>query len=47
MSRLRQFIDWLRAPRFAKYRPASRAGTRQIERRLLRRLSWDLTESIR
>lgn len=46
MNCLRQFLDWLRPPRFAKYRPAPRAGTRRIERRLLRRLSWNLAESV-
>ena len=36
--------DWLRPPRFAKYQPAPRAGTRRVERRLLRRLHWNLVD---
>ncbi len=39
--------DWILPPRFAKYRPAPRVGTRCIERRLLRRVAWNLTETAR
>jgi hypothetical protein len=34
-----------RPPRFAKYRPAPRLGTRRIESRLLRRLAWTTAET--
>jgi len=37
---LQRLLDWLGEPRFAKYRPAPRAGTRRVETRLLRRLAW-------
>lgn len=47
MSCLRQLLDWLRPPRFTKYQPAPGVGTRHIERRLLRRLNWNLAESAR
>jgi hypothetical protein len=30
--------DLVQPPRFAKYRPAPRLGTRRVERRLLRRV---------
>lgn len=46
MNWLSPFLDWLRPPRFAKYRPAPRVGTRRVERRLLRRLNWNLAESV-
>lgn len=36
---LHSLIHWLRPPRFAKYRPAVRLGTRRVEHRLLRRLA--------
>jgi hypothetical protein len=38
------FLDLFRPARFARYCPAPRLGTRRIERRLLRRVSWNLTE---
>ena len=47
MSGLRHLLDWLCPPRFAKYRPAPRIGTRRVERRLLRRLNWNLADSTR
>jgi hypothetical protein len=46
---LRELQDWLverslpHIPHFERYRPAPRLGTRRIERRLLRRLNWNLT----
>lgn len=47
MTRLLQLLlDWLRPPRFAKYRPAVRLGTRQVETRLLRRLAWRAAETV-
>jgi hypothetical protein len=42
---LRTLIDWLRSPRFATYRPAPRLGTRRVERRLTRRLNWQMADS--
>lgn len=42
---VRTLLGWLRPPRFAKYRPAPRVGTRRVERRLLRRLNWNLAET--
>lgn len=48
MNRLLQlFLDWLRPPRFARYRPAPRTGTRRVETRLLRRLAWNTAETAR
>ena len=48
MSRLLQILfDWLRPPRFAKYRPAARVGTRRVESRLLRRLAWSIADTAR
>lgn len=48
MNRLLQMIlEWLRPPRFAKYRPAARLGTRCVEDRLLRRIAWPQTKTTR
>ena len=47
LRRLRARLDWLRPLRFAKYRPAARIGTRQVETRLLRRLAWSTAENMR
>ncbi len=44
-SLLDRLRDWLRPPRFAKYQPAPRVGTRRIERRLLRRLNSNLAKT--
>jgi hypothetical protein len=40
------FLRWLHPPRFAKYRPAARVGTRRVETRLLRRLAWRSAETV-
>ena len=41
LDRLLAFlVGWLRPPRFTRYLPATRLGTRRVERRLLRRLDW-------
>ena len=42
---LGQIMAALRPPRFAKYRPAARVGTRRVESRLLRRLAWNIAET--
>jgi hypothetical protein len=47
LCRLRECFDWLCPLRFAKYRPAPRLRTRQLERRLLRRLAWSTADSAR
>ena len=44
---LELFLDWLRPPRFAKYRPAARLGTRRVEDRLLRRFNPAMVETAR
>jgi len=36
-ARMNLFLRW--RPRFAKYQPAPRLGTRRVERRLLERLN--------
>jgi len=46
MARLLQsFFNWLRPPRFAKFRPAARLGTRRVEDRLLRRFNLTMVET--
>ena len=40
LHRFRKCLYWLRPPRFARYRPAVRLGTRRVEDRLLRRFAW-------
>ena len=48
---VRRLLDWLaetlgpRPPRFAKYRPAVRLGTRRVEDRLLRRFKPAMAET--
>ena len=42
---LQLLVNWLRPPRFAKYRPATRLGTRRVEDRLLRRFAWPQSET--
>jgi hypothetical protein len=42
---LHSFFNWLRPPRFAKYRPAVRLGTRRVEDRLLRRFKPAILET--
>ncbi len=42
---LQLLLDWLRPPRFAKYRPAARLGTRRVEDRLLRRFNPAMVET--
>ena len=42
---LSTFLRWLRPPRFAKYRPADRLGTRRVEDRLLRRFNPAMLET--
>lgn len=44
---LQRLLNRLSAPRFAKYRPAPRTGTRRVETRLLRRLAWNTAEIAR
>jgi hypothetical protein len=36
---------WLRPPRFSKYRPAPRLGTRQVERRVWQRIHWQIASA--
>jgi hypothetical protein len=38
---------WVGPPRFARYLPAARQGTRRLERRLLRRLDGLSQETVR
>lgn len=40
-------FDCSRPPRFTRYRPALRTGTRRVETRLLRRLAWRAAETVR
>ena len=52
MSLWKYFLEvcerWLsQSPRFAKYQPAPRLGTRRVECRLLRRLALTAAESAR
>jgi hypothetical protein len=47
ICQLRERLDWLRPLRFARYRPAARIGTRQVETRLLRRLAWSTADFAR
>lgn len=50
---LRTYLRWIldrlvvRGPRFAKYRPAVRLGTRRVEDRLLRRFKPAIVETSR
>lgn len=41
-----QIFAGMRPPRFVKYRPAVRLGTRRLETRLLRRLAWRAAETV-
>jgi hypothetical protein len=43
---LQRLLDWLCPPRFSRYRPAPRTGTRRVETRLLRRLAWKTAETV-
>ena len=46
MNRLLQaLVECFRPPRFAKYRPAVRLGTRRVEDRLLRRFKPVILET--
>jgi hypothetical protein len=40
-------VGRLGPPRFARYLPSARQGTRRLERRLLRRLDWLSQETAR
>ena len=42
---LQALLNWLRPPRFAKYCPAARLGTRRVEDRLLRRFNPAMVET--
>ena len=44
---LATLLSWLCPPRFAKYRPAARLGTRRVEDRLLRRFNPVMVETAR